>query len=187
MGSTASSYPSLIHGEPGFVTRGWEPGNLAATAWPSSTSLFVVAPSPFSVFLFHFPLLLFGFGFSLFLSFSCKKKEKISPPNFWKDREYEVYKMQRREKKKQDLFMEKRNKFVQGIKRELKRERELLDCSQEEVLYKSPLFFLPFVFLLRFLFFSTSRYTFKWLFMRETVDLVRMQQISWCFIYLKTT
>lgn len=41
MSSSASSYPSFIHEEPGFVTRGWEPRNLAATAWPSSTSLFV--------------------------------------------------------------------------------------------------------------------------------------------------
>lgn len=50
MSSSASSYPSFIHEEPGFVTRGWEPRNLAATAWPSSTSLFV--DDSLSYFLF---------------------------------------------------------------------------------------------------------------------------------------
>lgn len=150
-----------------------------------------------SLFFFHFPLLLFCFGFSLsFSPFPARKKIKRFPPLiFGKTKSVRCTKCRRREKKEQDLFMGKRNVFVQGIKRELKRERERESGSSliaRRRKYKSPLFFLlflfsqlPFVFLLLFLFFWTSRFTFKWLFMRETVDLVHMQQVCWCFTYFK--
>ncbi len=71
---------------------------------------------------------------SIFLSFSLKKK-RFPPLIFGKTESVRCTKCRRREKKEQDLFMEKRNVFVQRIKRELKREREreLIDCSQEEV------------------------------------------------------
>ncbi len=86
---------------------------------------------------------------SIFLSFTRKKKnKKVSPSISGKTKSVRCTKCRRREKKEQDLFMEKINVFVQGIKRELKRERERgSSLIARRRKYKSPLFFLLFVFL----------------------------------------
>ncbi len=96
----------------------------------------------------YFPLLLFCFGFSLsFSPFPARQKnKKVSPSISGKTKSVRCTKC-KREKKEQDLFMEKINVFVQGIKRELKRERERgSSLIARRRKYKSPLFFLLFYF-----------------------------------------
>lgn len=73
---TSPSPPFSFMDLQGFVTRGWEPRNLAATGWPSSTSLFyhssvflslsssssLVLHTPSSLYpVLYFPLYLFYF------------------------------------------------------------------------------------------------------------------------------
>lgn len=70
---------------------------------------------------------------SIFLSFSLKKK-KISPSNFWEDRECEVYKMQKeREERAGFIYGKEKRVCAENKARTEEREWELIDCSQEEV------------------------------------------------------